>query len=76
MEAASELVRAAIQGVEVINMEPKENPARVTDTEPEAALEVLAERVEKRMKRPSVLQSESLGEFGSNADEVRRCSPA
>ena len=35
LEANPELVQAAIQGVEIIDMEPRLDPAKVTDTEPE-----------------------------------------
>lgn len=72
LEANPEMVMAAIQGVEVIDMQPRANPAKVSDTEPEAAEEEVAERVEARMFKPTGMASvEEYGRRGYNAGEAR-----
>ena len=72
LEANPELVQAAIQGVEVVDMNPRSDPAKVTDTEPEAAEEEVAERVERRMYKPTGMESvEEYGRRGRNAGEAR-----
>ena len=50
LEARPEVITAALQGVEIVDMNPLTNPAKVTDTEPEAREEEVAARVERRME--------------------------
>jgi preprotein translocase subunit SecA len=50
LEAGPEVITAALQGVEIVDMNPLTNPAKVTDTEPEAREEEVAARVERRME--------------------------
>ena len=72
LEAAPEVVAAALRGVDVVDMNPPAKPARVVDTEPEAAEECIAARVEKRMEITKGMKSlEDYGRRGMNAAEGR-----
>jgi preprotein translocase subunit SecA len=72
LEANPEIVQAAIQGVEVVDMTPRLDPAKVTDTEPEAAEECVAARVEARMLAVKGAASlEEVGRRGYNAGDAR-----
>ena len=72
LEAAPEVVAAALRGVDVVDMNPPAKPARVVDTEPEAAEECIAARVEKRMEITRGMKSlEDYGRRGMNAAEGR-----
>jgi preprotein translocase subunit SecA len=72
LEAAPEVVAAALRGVDIVDMNPPAAPARVVDTEPEAAEEYIAARVEKRMEISKGMKSlEDYGRRGMNAGEGR-----